>query len=345
MDVIPGADVLCVPVSFHFVDARRILGLFSTTRWLAKHVFSRATMDCDVYVDSLDLLTIAQLIGRGHGWRYRFEVRDLHPLQLGRGPLARIVQRVEGVLLRRVSTLVLTSREHYSRYYRTRFSGSPTFVENIPARRAWLGFRHEPATRFVIGFIGVLRYRRCLETLIDAVKRLNRAGMAVHLRLAGGGLVDGLRAYVGDAPFIEITGPFRYADSVNALFSDLSIINSVYDADDPNVRLAISNKFYEAQIGKIPVMVAEGTYLAELVREAGIGVAVRHLDVDDVAEKIADAYHARGWYATARAQLATVDPERLFEQHEAEVAAAVLGDSARFASGATEVIARAEPRR
>ena len=343
MDTLTGATVFRVPVSFHGVGLSRIAHFIGILRWLRREVLVHVATGADVYTDSIDLLAIAQLAAVGRQLRYRFEVRDLHPLQLGSGPVARAVQFVERCLLRRVSVLVLTSSAHYQSYYRARFAGTPTYVENIPSRAHWSGFRREPSDKFIIGFIGVLRYRQPLETLIAAVKRLNASGLPIHLRIAGGGVLDDLRAFAGDAPYVQFEGPFKYDEEAQRLYADLAIVNSVYDADGENVRLAISNKFYESQITRIPIMVAEGTHLAELVRTLGIGTAVRHSDVEHVASAIAEAYCNGPWYRSSRERLQTLDVDRLFQQHDIEIAAAVLGpphsnaNKSESASAATSV--------
>ncbi len=324
VDSLAGATVFRVPVGHRAVDVRRFTQFFTTMWRLRRDVFAYAAPNCDVYTDAIDLLTMAELLGIGKDRLYRFEVRDLHPLQLRRGVLPTLVRLLEVVLLRRVGVLVLTSRMHYDTYYRHRFSRSPTFVENVPARGPWIGFTRIHTDKFIVGFIGVVRYRQCLETLIAAVKALNQGGLPIYLRIAGGGILEGLAAQTVNAPYIELLGPFKYADAAQRLFGDLSIINSVYDAGIENVRLAISNKFYEAQITGIPLMVAEGTLLADLVLKSGIGTAVRHADVQDVAAKIAEAYRGGGWHDSARTRLASINVGDMFSRHELEVAAAVL---------------------
>lgn len=322
---ITGATVIPRRVSFRAVEWRRVSDLGATIRWLRREVFAGVAEGSDVYIDSLDLLLMAQVAGRGRHCRFRFEMRDLHALQLGRGPASRVLAAVERRLLRRVQTLVLTSDAHYEAYYRRLYACPPVIVENVPAREAWTGFTRVAHDSFVVGFVGVLRYRRCLELLVDAARILRAKNVPIRVRFAGGGdEVDSLRAYASGDSFVEFHGPFRYNQAAQRLFADLDVIYSIYDADHANVRLAISTKFYEAQITKIPVLVAEGTYVAQRVRAARCGAAVSHTDAHELAERLEDAYRGRGWYREAQDALAAVDLERLFATHEASIRAAVL---------------------
>lgn len=324
MEAMAGATVLAYPVGFGSVNARRLITFWPTLWWLRRNVLSRVTENCDVYVDALDLLAMAQIIGLRRRWKFRFEVRDLHNLQLKGDVVSRLVQRAEQIMLKRLHTLVLTSEAHSHAYYQHRYTRPPVYVYNVPDRHAWQTFTRRSSGQFIVGFIGVLRYRPCLKALIDAARRLNEKGVPVRVRLAGGGLVDEMRAYAAGMPFVEVLGPFRYRDSASRLFEDLDLIYSVYDAEDANVRLAIAGKYYEAQITGIPLLVAEDTYLESLVVKGGFGKAVRHADAEDLAEKIEEAYRQSEWYQSARRTLSKMDLENLYGSHDKSIHKAVL---------------------
>lgn len=53
-------------------------------------------------------------------------------------------------------------------------------------------------------------------------------------------------------------------------------IYSVYDADNPNVRIALPNKLYESIFCELPIIVAKNTYLSELVEKYKVGLSVSH---------------------------------------------------------------------
>ena len=66
----------------------------------------------------------------------------------------------------------------------------------------------------------------------------------------------------------------------------MDCVFAVYDADNPNVRIALPNKLYESILCELPIIVAKGTYLEELVKEWGVGVSVSHKDVNELAEAL-----------------------------------------------------------
>ena len=57
---------------------------------------------------------------------------------------------------------------------------------------------------------------------------------------------------------------------------------SVYNANNQNVRIALPNKLYESIYCELPIIVAKGTYLSQLVEEWGVGVSVDHIDKKDL---------------------------------------------------------------
>jgi len=79
--------------------------------------------------------------------------------------------------------------------------------------------------------------------------------------------------------FIEYYGKYDYDLEIAKLYGKIDCVFSVYDADMNNVKVALPNKLYEAIYCEIPIIVAKGTYLAELVEEMGVGIAVSHTDV------------------------------------------------------------------
>ena len=64
------------------------------------------------------------------------------------------------------------------------------------------------------------------------------------------------------------------------------MLYAVYDASNPNVKIALPNKLYESVYCEIPIIVAKGTYLAEIVNQWGVGVSVSHNDPFDLEEQL-----------------------------------------------------------
>lgn len=72
------------------------------------------------------------------------------------------------------------------------------------------------------------------------------------------------------------------------IYQSIDLINSIYGADNEVVRLALPNKLYDCILFKKPILVSKGTYLAQLVEQYQLGLAV-DIETDPVVE-MADAY-------------------------------------------------------
>lgn len=87
-------------------------------------------------------------------------------------------------------------------------------------------------------------------------------------------------------PNIEWVGRFDFNKQAAGLYGKCDVMYSVYDADMHNVRVALPNKLYEAVYCEMPLIVAKNTYLAQVVEEWGVGVAVDHKNVDELVNAL-----------------------------------------------------------
>lgn len=132
---------------------------------------------------------------------------------------------------------------------------------------------------FTVTYLGKLVPARFIHGLVEAVADLDD----VRLVLAGSGpdrYVRRLRdriagvpsvEYLGVVPFEEVLPTTRASDLVACLFS----------ASHPLLRVGMPNKLFEAMATGRPLIVGQGTYIAEFVRDHDIGTVV-DLDVDAV---------------------------------------------------------------
>ena len=328
-DLPSDCDSIEYPVTFSGVGVGRLFTLVAFVWWLRNKIRSSMPQGGDCYTETFDLMLMGMVAGVGTPIRHRFEARDLHAVQFSRGPLSVAIRQAERWAIPRLHMLVLTSEKFWEEYYHRFAVRRRVVVENMPRREPWLGFRRqdEGGATFRIGFVGVIRYFDGLVALVDAVRVLRRDGHSVSVRFAGGGdKIQELKKYCGEEPGFEFTGPFRYTLDVQQLYTDLDLIYSVYDTRLLNVHYAMPNKFYEALITRIPIMVAAGTYLEERVQDAGIGIGVPATDSAKIAIALRTAIARDGWYAAANVALQREDAvERQFRQHESAIFTAVLG--------------------
>ena len=81
---------------------------------------------------------------------------------------------------------------------------------------------------------------------------------------------------------IEWNGYFDFNSMVAKMYSKCDVIYCVYDANMENVKVALPNKLYESVYCELPIIVAKGTYLEQVVNEWGVGVAVDHQSSDEL---------------------------------------------------------------
>ena len=123
-----------------------------------------------------------------------------------------------------------------------------------------------------IGFVGVLRYedqmlfliKYCIENNIEA-RFYGGPDITIH---ALKNKCKSLKLDIEGVIFFH--GSFTQND-LNLIYNEIDFVYSVYDAIQPNVKLALPNKLYEAQLYKTPIIVANNTFLSEVVTDKKLG--------------------------------------------------------------------------
>jgi glycosyltransferase involved in cell wall biosynthesis len=86
-------------------------------------------------------------------------------------------------------------------------------------------------------------------------------------------------------PHVTFIGTIPYDEVIRrTLQSDL--LFALYDPNVPNNRYASPNKLFEAMMCGKPILVSDGTAMAEIVREEECGLVVPYGDVDAIKHAI-----------------------------------------------------------
>lgn len=314
---IHGADVIPLPVPFRAAGLDRIAAFPRLFQRLRGRILKHAVCDAFIYIDSLDILAAIKLAPETSKMSIRYEVRDLHRLQLSRSVIGWLVRLAERRLVSKIDHLIVTSDAYFEVYYKGFYKQSATLLENIPDRSVWRGFHPKRAKRgapIVVGLIGAIRYTDCVLALIQGARLARENGIDVRLKIAGPDMESRLSINAEDH-WIERSGPFDYVEEVKTLYSDLDLIWSVYDTRLHNVRLALSNKLYESIMSGIPIVAAEGTHLSRRVNELGIGISVVDRSAESISNMLATV-HTGNWYAEACNKLDNIEAysEQMYEQ-------------------------------
>ncbi len=246
-----------------------------------------------IYTSDIESLQIANSYKRKKtNTRVFYEVGDLRelfiekPKNIAKRAFGWALSYVEKKNIRTVECLVITSEKFYDVHFKDIIEKDRVlFIPNMPEIKYFDNYTPKTAGPFTIGFIGAIRYIDQMKILVDAASELN-----CNVLFAGSGstaeeyneIVD----YCKDKPWITFSGKYNYETDIAKLYSQVDCVYSVYNADNANVRIALPNKLYEAVYCCLPIIVAKGTYLAELVNDWNVGLAVDHKDYGELYNAI-----------------------------------------------------------
>jgi len=316
----------------------------------AKHMFKRYIVSQDfqnkalerleeikpniIYAEGLDSLIIAGKYKRNHDTQTFFEVADLRENYIvkPKKPVDRVITdlllRKEKKAFRNVDYLVLTSPKFYDvHYYNLIPKSRVLFIPNAPNVEAFKGYQKKRGGRFTVGFIGSIRYLKQMKMLVDAA---NEVGIDVLFAGAGGtsSEYEEIRTYCEGMNHVTFTGKYNYDTEIASLYGKVDCVFAVYDADNPNVRIALPNKLYESILCELPIIVAKGTYLAELVEEWKVGVAVSHTQKNELCTAIEKLRSDKAYYEGIRGRCSSLKAECGLEEDKEPITSSVESSEA-----------------
>lgn len=240
-----------------------------------------------IYISTFDSLTM-NYIGR---WQRRavilYEVSDLPGGRWRRNKIYRkLIEGFEKLFIKRVDRIILTSPYFYPEKYQGR-KADILLLENLPERRLFDKYRKTEHKGFTVGFFGLIRHRKSMQVLINALGGVSGIKVLIAGRGARGDEIYRDIVKLGlKYDNIEFKGSYDYERDIVGLYSAIDCVYSVYDADDENTNLALGNKLYEAIACGLPILVTEGSKMAEFVESNGIGIAISYDRPDEVKEAV-----------------------------------------------------------
>lgn len=275
----------------------------------SKHMFKRAFVSREyqkkaydqlkkirptiIYADGLDSIIIAIRYSKKYGNTVIFyDVADLREVYIEKPQnslkylITQAIKMEEKRCFRSIDWLVVTSPKFYDEYYNRLINPERVlFIPNAPDKNIFEGYKRKQTGDFTIGFIGGIRYLTQMKMLVDVA---GECGVKVLFSGAGGTTTDyeEITRYCKDKEYVSFTGKYKYESDIAKLYGMVDCVFAVYDADNPNVRIALPNKLYESITCGLPIIVAKGTYLSELVENWGVGFSVHHKDKSDLVNVI-----------------------------------------------------------
>lgn len=145
------------------------------------------------------------------------------------------------------------------------------YLPNYPEKEKFREIEKTVSDKIRVAFIGYVRHKEQLLSLMDAAGEFPES---LEVYIHGRGVhYETLKRYAERYSNCFVTGDFNH-DCIGELYRKTDLLYCVYDVKDENDRNAYPTKFFEAIITKTPMIVADGTVIADFCKENGIGVAI-----------------------------------------------------------------------
>ena len=253
-----------------------------------------------VYAFGPDLGAMALLAGAGLGKPMAMEIADIQPIQVGRGPVSRLIRFADKAAAKRSRLLTLTA-DGYKNYYRDWLGAktpSITIENKMDAEFAAMARNGRGAESqdgadtdadadapIRVGWFGMLRDEWTLRTL-ECLQANESRRFNVDMSGKIGSAMRDFRRRADAMPNARYSGEFDWPSGVAALYRRADIAMVCYPPEIP-FGWCRSNRLYQACLFHTPIAVRAGTADAELVAERDIGLIIPESDPAAAAERIA----------------------------------------------------------
>lgn len=287
-----GAKIPSLPYEVRQVGVLRN-NRYAERLWIYMRAFFHITrayrgQDVVYYLCGLDTALFFRLLHPCE--KYIYEECDLMHYDMNRMPawLRSMLETLDKYIIRHSLATLTTSegflRFHYGQQMPPR---QVILVENklSPAIRKVKPQPHKPldVQHLTIGFAGGLRYESIHHFIHSFCTRYPQHQFEVF-----GAPVPPEFEALGDLPNCHMHGRFTNPDDLPQIYASVDLMLCTYDQRFKNVCYAEPNKLYESLFFHTPIIVSQGTFLAEKVKQLGVGFAVDAFSDESIDELLAD---------------------------------------------------------
>jgi glycosyltransferase involved in cell wall biosynthesis len=202
------------------------------------------------------------------------------------------------LLLRKARAVLVQSPRFISAYVEPNgLVNEDTPVVSIPNAVAGWDYvhdSHKDSSHITIGYFGNLRGSTEIDMLITTVEAAQESGRDIRISFAGAGpQAERVAGLAKTKSFIKLRGVYDYLEERDELYGSADLIYAVYPQDLPNNRFHIARRFQESVHLGIPIVVAGGSYMADITKESGVGWSVNSQRPDELKNLLYRLYDDR----------------------------------------------------
>ncbi|HHY53713.1 MAG TPA: glycosyltransferase family 4 protein [Clostridiales bacterium] len=201
-----------------------------------------------------------------------YDVFDFYADMLRKAPnwLRRIIRRVDLFLMQFVDAVIIADDSRLKQIEGAKYK-QLVVIYNSPHITLQLD-GNEKKAGLVVGYVGLLQKERGIFEMIEVIKNHPEWQMVIG---GYGAEEDEVRLMVEGSSNVKFVGQVPYEETM-AIYSNSDVIFATYDPSIPNHKYSSANKLFEAMMLGIPIIVARGTGMDEVVRKYDLGFVVEY---------------------------------------------------------------------
>jgi glycosyltransferase involved in cell wall biosynthesis len=228
-----------------------------------------------MHTNNMDMLFVACLIN-ALGIKYKLVLDLIDTRQIFIQFPLRMLSRQ---LLKMTSAIFITSPgylHHFLEQVDKNIAPKVIFVPNAPREENFRGYIKKTDTNSLhIGYFGFLRGEETISNLVATIKKLNEEGLNVKVIFAGIGICKPqVEKFAEKYEFVKYVGPFSFNEDIKELYGSVDLIFSMYYLDH-NKKIHMSCRYSEAVVCNLPIIVQDGSFMANLIRRDGNGYVLK----------------------------------------------------------------------
>jgi glycosyltransferase involved in cell wall biosynthesis len=229
-----------------------------------------------VHCHDLDTLAIGVRLKRIFRLPLIYDVHEIYGHMAARAipqRLAKFFLWLERRLVRNVDQ-VITVHEALKRHLVDITDKPISIVMNC---KPLLSREYQPAGNsdgLIVLYVGILHKGRALSMLIDAASELSGVRCIIG-GIGNPGYVRELKEKCDGVPNVEFIGRVPF-DEVIPMTRKADVVFLMISPDDPNNRMGLGNKQFEAMVCGRPIICTRGTYSGELTEQEDVGLTIEY---------------------------------------------------------------------